>query len=208
MSDSGRGSAHDGKTPSGWRVTESPAGDNRGECEAGMPADAATELGFDVDSPPSKSRAAGKSDPPDPRQKALELLSRREHSRQELIQKLVTRGFDAEAAENAVHYMTERGWQDDGRYAEARARSRMLGGHGPLRIRAELRQHGVAEAEVELALDACEVDWQALAAEELQRRFGTDKADTRKEIARRGAFLQRRGFDLDAIRYALAADFD
>lgn len=141
---------------------------------------------------------------PDPRRKALELLTRREHSRRELTRKLAERGFDADAAAHAVADMAERGWQDDARFAHSLARSRMHAGQGPLRIRAELRLHGIGEEGIDAALAACEADWSAQAADLLQRRFGTAEALSRQETARRGAFLQRRGFDLDAIRYALS----
>lgn len=140
---------------------------------------------------------------PDPRRKALELLTRREHSRRELTRKLAERGFDAEIAQRAIEDMAERGWQDDTRFAQSLARSRMHAGQGPLRIRAELRLHGIGEDGIEAALAACEVDWNEQAADLLQRRFGGGETPSRQETARRGAFLQRRGFDLDAICHAL-----
>ncbi len=74
----------------------------------------------------------------DPRRKAMELLTRREHSRQELERKLIARGFDDEAVRDAVEDMAARGWQDDTRFAHALARTRLVSGHGPVRIRAEL----------------------------------------------------------------------
>lgn len=147
---------------------------------------------------------AGRAHEPDPRRKALELLTRREHSRRELARKLADRGFDADAAARAVEDMAERGWQDDARFAASLARVRMNAGHGPLRIRAELRTHGIGEEGIEAAIAACEVDWNIQAADLLRRRFGAGGELSRQEIARRGAFLQRRGFDLDAVRYALA----
>ena len=152
----------------------------------------------------SPARGDGRSSTIDPRRKAMELLTRREHSRQELERKLVARGFDDEAVRQAVEDMAARGWQDDTRFAHALARTRLASGHGPIRIRAELRQHDIASDVIEAALDACEVDWNALAADVLHRRFGPCKPETRQEMVRRGAFLQRRGFDLDAVRHALA----
>lgn len=188
-----------------WRVVQSP------EQAAGVIDEIAPPRTHAVDrrqtsAEPAPTASPGKrgSDPADPRHKAMELLTRREHSRRELTQKLVARGFEVEAAEQAVDEMAARGWQDDARYAEAMARHRMMSGQGPLRIRAELQQHGIAAGMIDAALAACEADWQALATEILQRRFGPGRAKERKEIARRGAFLQRRGFDLDAIRNALA----
>ena len=141
---------------------------------------------------------------PDPRRKALELLTRREHSHRELVSKLRARGFDPETAENTVDEMAARGWQDETRFAQALARSRAGSGHGPIRIRAELQQHAIKDELIETALAACEVDWREQAVDLLQRRFGPGRPADRKEYARRGAFLQRRGYDLDAIRHALA----
>lgn len=185
-----------------WRVVQSPLQDTNEITQARTHAADSHDDGGGQERPTSRRKHG--SDPADPRHKAMELLTRREHSRRELTQKLVARGFEVEAAAQAVEDMATRGWQDDARYAEAMARHRMMSGQGPLRIRAELQQHGIASERIEAALDACEADWQALATEVLQRRFGTGRAEERKEIARRGAFLQRRGFDLDAIRHALA----
>ncbi len=153
------------------------------------------------------SRAGGRSGDtgaPDPRRKAIELLARREHSRRELVRKLTERGFSSEQAGDAVAGLAREGWQDDQRYAEALARSRAQGGYGPVRIRAELRTHGLDEALIAAALDACEMDWGRSACELLRRRFGGRRPDTRQALARQGAFLQRRGFELDDVRRALA----
>lgn len=144
---------------------------------------------------------------PDPRRKALELLTRREHSRQELVRKLVQRGIDEESAETAVDDMAERGWQDDERFAQSLARSRASSGQGPLRIRAELRMHGIDDAAIEAALEACETDWTQRAVDLLRRRHPGPPRD-RNDKAKRGNFLQRRGFDLDAIHAALRASED
>ncbi|MEB2315535.1 MAG: regulatory protein RecX [Xanthomonadaceae bacterium] len=141
---------------------------------------------------------------PDPRRKAIELLARREHSQRELVRKLTDRGFSADAACEAVELLVREGWQDDQRYAAALARHRAQGGYGPLRIRAELRTHGLDEALIATALDACGMDWGRAAQAQLQKRFGTRRATTRQSLARQGAFLQRRGFELDDVRRALA----
>jgi len=142
---------------------------------------------------------------PDPRRKAIELLTRREHSRRELIRKLADRGVAPEEADAAVATLSRQGWQDDARYAAALARTRAQGGYGPLRIRAELRLQGVDEATIQAALDACEVGWGEAARQLAMRRFGGCRGASAQERARRGAFLQRRGFGMDDIRQALAA---
>jgi len=143
------------------------------------------------------------SDPPNATRSALALLTRREHSQKELARKLQWRGVEVEAAQAAVETLKQQGWQSDERFAESLARSRASGGYGPLRIRAELSQHGLPSEQIEHAIEACEVDWTRRAAELLARRFGAKPAKDRNELAKRGQFLQRRGFDMDSIRVAL-----
>lgn len=193
-----------GKPP--WREIEWPRSETRA-VESGPQQSAGPESADDA-AEPSETRPRGaRRNEPDPRRKALALLTRREHSRRELTRKLSQRGFDTAQAEAAVAEMAERGWQNDGRFAESMARSRALSGHGPLRIRAELQQHGIEAAEIaqalEAALEAIGMDWPDWACDVLQRRFGTDAPESQRETARRGAFLQRRGFDMEAVARAL-----
>ncbi len=143
------------------------------------------------------------SDPPSATRSALILLTRREHSQRELTRKLRTRGVEAEAVQSAIETLNAQGWQSDDRFAQSLARTRAGGGHGPLRIRAELSQHGLSSEQIEQAITDCETDWHARAAELLARRFGSKSATDRSEFAKRGQFLQRRGFDIDSIRAAL-----
>lgn len=56
---------------------------------------------------------------------ALDVLARRDHNRQELIQKLVRRGFSREAAASAADQLQAQGYQDDLRAAESWVRSIM-----------------------------------------------------------------------------------
>jgi regulatory protein len=144
-----------------------------------------------------------------PAQRALGLLVRREHSRQELTRKLQARGIPEEDASAAVDRMSQAGWQDDGRFACSLARTRAAAGYGPLRIRAELSSHGLAGAAVESAFAALaetgDDDWPERARELVRRRHGApghlDIASQRKAAD----FLLRRGFDGDSIRAAIRA---
>jgi len=43
----------------------------------------------------------------------LRLLARREHSQQELLNKLALRGFEQDDAQPVIDEMAEQGWQDD-----------------------------------------------------------------------------------------------
>lgn len=145
---------------------------------------------------------------PTPTQRALGLLTRREHSRKELTRKLSARGVDRAEAESAVSRLASEGWQDDVRFAESLVRSRAGGGYGPIRIRAELGTHGLDREAVATALDTFEGDWAEQARDLVRRRFGA-KVTGDRELQRKAAdFLIRRGFAADHIRAATRFDPD
>ena len=50
-------------------------------------------------------------------QRAIGLLTRREHSRKELVRKLTSRGMEAAEVATAVDRLAREGWQDDARFA-------------------------------------------------------------------------------------------
>ena len=78
-------------------------------------------------------------------QTALDLLSRRDHFRRELVEKLRTRNFPADEIEDAIARCEELDLLNDERVAhrfvEVRASDR---GWGPHRLAAELRQRGLS----------------------------------------------------------------
>jgi len=134
-------------------------------------------------------------------QRALGLLTRREHSRKELTRKLVSRGVDAAEVEAAVEKLTGAGWQDDARFAESLVRSRASGGYGPLHVRAELGTHDLPADVRDAALDDFDGDWAAIARDLVARRFARiDDARLRERKA--SDYLIRRGFPSDIVRSA------
>jgi regulatory protein len=140
--------------------------------------------------------------------KALGLLARREHSRRELKLKLRQGGYEGEEAGAALDRLGEQHYQDDDRFAEMLVRSRVGQGYGPMRVRAELKSHGLADARIREVLDAAEVDWNAIAAAQLRRRYGAGAAADPAERARRAQFLLRRGFPAATVRNVTHADVD
>lgn len=132
-------------------------------------------------------------------QRALGLLTRREHSRKELTRKLVSRGVDTAEVEAAVGKLTDAGWQDDRRFAESLVRSRASSGYGPLHIRAELGTHDLPSELRQAVLDEFEGDWTEIARDLVERRFG--RIDDRRARERKAAdYLVRRGFPGDIVR--------
>lgn len=145
---------------------------------------------------------------PTPVQRALGLLTRREHSRNELVRKLKQRGVEADDAAAAIDRLAEAGWQDDARFAESLVRNRAGSGYGPAYIRAELGTHGLAGELVEAAMERYEGDWIDSARELLQRRHPQALEGDRDACRKAAAFLLRRGFDMAQVRAALVADPD
>lgn len=140
---------------------------------------------------------------------AMNLLARREYSRHELWQKLVARFAEhREAIDAVLDRLADDDLQSDERFAESFVRARIQRGQGRLRIVTELRHKGVASHHIDTALAGADVDWFALAADVLERRFGCDTPCDLRERARRMRFLQQRGFGGDEIREALAATGD
>ncbi|MCL1633259.1 recombination regulator RecX [Luteimonas sp. SX5] len=145
---------------------------------------------------------------PTPTQRALSLLTRREHSRKELTRKLAVRGVDQAQAQAAIDRLAKDGWQDDARFAESLVRSRAGGGYGPIRIRAELGMHGLDREAIASAMDGFDEDWAALARDLVRRRFG-ERVTEDRDVQRKAAdFLVRRGFAAEHIRAATRFDPD
>ncbi|OIN12300.1 RecX family transcriptional regulator [Oceanisphaera psychrotolerans] len=134
---------------------------------------------------------------------ALRLLSRRDHSRRELGQKLRQRQFDAELVEQALDKLEQQQWLADRRFAAVQVRQHIFRKHGPLRIRVELQRKGVDEADIEQALEEEAPDWFELALACYRARFAFDDRLDIKEKAKRMRYLQSRGFAFEHIRHAL-----
>ena len=139
------------------------------------------------------------------RNRAIGLLARREHSRRELSRKLSRANVDAALVDGTLDRLAEQGLQSDERFAAALVRRRAESGHGPLRVLAELKEHGIAAALAEEALAASETDWCETASAAREKRFGPLPPDSARDLARQMRFLQYRGFTSEQVRFALRA---
>ena len=135
----------------------------------------------------------------------MDFLARREYGRGELVKKLIAKGFDRDAAEEAVDGLSAEGLQSDARFAESFVQSRINQGKGPVRIRLELAQRGLSDATIELALEEVQADWHELAREIRSKKFGRARPADFIEKARQMRFLQYRGFEQDHIQAAVRA---
>ncbi len=125
---------------------------------------------------------------PELEQRALALLSRRDHSVQQLRLKLLQLGGVKEEIEELLDLLSHKGYLDDARFARAFIRSRK--GRGARRLRAELAERGVSSQTIGSALEEVErPDEEQTARELAETQFQRGKS--RDTVAR---FLLRRGF--------------
>ena len=140
------------------------------------------------------------------RGRALAMLTRREHSRHELRQKLCEQGGEARDVEQLLDELVERKLQSDSRFAEVFVRSRAERGYGPRVIQMELKNRGLSAEQLSEAMDASAYDWFEQAAEVRQRRFGHALPKEPRERARQMRFLQYRGFTGAQVARALRSE--
>ena len=133
--------------------------------------------------------------------RALRHLVRREHSRAELARKLAPHAESPQALEALLDDLVSRKQLSDERYAHERARS-LARKYGPAKIRHDLKSKGIADEVLERISSEGEVE---RARAILDRKY-RQPATTRDERAKRGRFLQGRGFSMDVIARLLRHD--
>ena len=142
--------------------------------------------------------------PQDARLAAMRLLTRREHSRQELLQKLKFKGFDESLVEQITEDLQREGLLSDVRFAESYTRSRRSSGHGPIRIRQELLQRGVSEENIAAVVIEDDPEWLDSACKVREKRFGEVLPKSAADRAKQQRFLQYRGFNHQQLKHALS----
>lgn len=133
------------------------------------------------------------------RERAMNFLSRREHSVHELTIKLIKAEFEYDDIDNVITRLTEQDLQSDQRFAENYTRYRSNRGFGSQKIRQELKERGVAVELINDALEQQDIDWFTLALTVRCKRFGEQMPDDFKERAKQQRFLQYRGFTHEQI---------
>jgi len=133
------------------------------------------------------------------RNTAMNLLARREHSAAELLQKLKQRDHDADEIGLVIEQLQADNLQSDARFAESFINQRVNSGRGPVKIRHELRQKGVAEDLTESLLAPFADQWQDLMIEQRIRKFGSDIPTDYAQKMKQARFLQNRGFSPESV---------
>jgi len=133
------------------------------------------------------------------RNTAMNLLARREHSANELLQKLKQRDHAEDDILAAIAELQADNLQSDTRFTESFINQRVNAGFGPVKIRHELRQKGVSDGLVDSFLESFNGDWQALMVQQRVRKFGAEIPDDYKLKMKQARFLQNRGFSPESV---------
>ncbi len=126
-------------------------------------------------------------------------MARREYSRHELYEKLLTKGCSEAIAQAVSDGLVAEGLLSDERFIQSLIRVRRGRGYGPLRIRLELQEKGIAPEVVEGAIQTRSREWVDEIKRVRSKKFGASLPATYAERARQARFLQSRGFSTDQI---------
>jgi regulatory protein len=136
---------------------------------------------------------------------ALKMLARRELSEAQVRQRLIRRGHDEQAIDEAVFRLKEERAIDDSRVAEAIARTQSISkGRGRLRVEREIEAAGIRRSNVKAVIDSIVTDEDALVEAAVAKRLrGRAHIADDAEFRRLYRYLVGQGFEHDRIMRAL-----
>lgn len=129
----------------------------------------------------------------------MNLLSRREHSASELLQKLKQRDHNHDDILAAIAALQADNLQSDARFAESFINQRVNAGFGPIKIRHELRHKDISEELVESFLVTFDGQWHERMAQQRIRKFGNEIPADYPLKMKQARFLQNRGFSPESV---------
>jgi regulatory protein len=138
---------------------------------------------------------------------ALDALARRDHASPELHRKLLDKGYDPVVVGRLIELLCAEKLVDDSRYVENFVAYHAARGHGPKRVRADLRKLGLPSAQIESFVDAYP-DWIAQLKRTREKKFGAVLPRNFADQQRQARFLGYRGFTGAQIRSGLGFDTD
>ncbi len=132
----------------------------------------------------------------------LRLLSYRDHSEKELIDKLCQKGHKREYSQNAAESLKDYGYINDLRYAQGLAESLLLRkGMSEKGIKFELSKKGISREIVDTVIESLDIDPILRIIELLQTKYSRSISDE-KGIKKTVAALQRLGYKWSDINSA------
>jgi regulatory protein len=129
----------------------------------------------------------------------MDLLARREHSADELRQKLEKREFDGDEIALALEVLQQNNLQSDTRFTESYVNHRINAGLGPVKIVYELRQRGVDSVLIDKHMSTLLKDWDKLLERQRIKKYGQEIPTDYAEKMKQARFLQNRGFSPESV---------
>jgi len=129
----------------------------------------------------------------------MDFLARREHSEQELRQKLNARHDNSEEVDVVLQQLRDERLQSDERFTESYVNHRFNAGVGPLKIRHELRQKGIDDMLTDSFLEPLDDCWEQMMRQQRARKFGETLPDDYAARMKQARFLQNRGFSPESV---------
>ena len=136
----------------------------------------------------------------------MRLLVYREHSRAELRRKLQTRFPDSPEIERVLDGLEQCNYLSDERFVEEYLKSRVRKGYGPLRIKAELQERGIAKDMIGRYLSGYDDQWYQLMQSAASGKLSSTSGCEQKNQQKMARFLEYRGFPASMIRRYLWDD--
>lgn len=138
------------------------------------------------------------------RKNGIRLLTARDRSEQEVRERLILQGFDADVAEEAVIQLISMGYINDSLFARKYVSDRLkLKPMSKKALSVELQKRGIKRELIDEVLGECELDEPSIAFRLAKKKFGKyDAADpgVQKKIY---SFLAYRGYSFDIIQDVL-----
>lgn len=130
--------------------------------------------------------------------KALDLLSRREHSQKEIKSKLHNKFRNTDEIDEVIKKLVANNIINDARFTEHYLNSRKRRGFGSKKISYELLSKGINESIIDEVLRNTD-DWNELAKKEFNKKYKDGPSDDFKIRSKQKNFLLNRGFSFEEI---------
>ena len=135
---------------------------------------------------------------------ALKLITFKDRTEKELIERLKEKKFSEENIEATVEFMKEYGYINDKSYTERYVSDCVkLKAWGKNRIRKELLYKGIERELIDKKLDELQFDTREILEKEMEKRFKNADFENPKQRARIFSYFARRGYSLSEIRGAI-----
>ena len=130
--------------------------------------------------------------------KALDIISRREHSEKEIKNKLLKKFDTSEIIDEVILKLIENNLINNFRYAQMYVLVRKRKGFGPMKIQFELMTRGINDSISSIAISE-EGSWKEAAQIAFNKKFKNGASNDFNERYKQKSFLRNRGFSFEEI---------